>query len=100
MDGTITPKQVMVRDGYTRNDTMLGSKEEGSVAQMNPKSLGVYVEGRQLYLLLTIPPSVETRRHFQSSLEPQCGVESHGGGSTVWPCGTGPVGPMDNLCEP
>lgn len=99
MDGTVTPNQVKFRNDYTRNDAVSGSKEKGSVAQVNLKSLGMHVGGRQLYLLLSIPPSMETCWHFQSSLEAQCGVESHGGGSAAWPCGTGPVGPMDNFCE-
>lgn len=85
MDGTVTPNEVKVRNCYTRNDAVSGSKEEGNVAQVNLRSLGVHIGGRQLYLLLSIPPSMDTCWHFQSSLEAQCGVESHGGGSRVWP---------------
>lgn len=67
-----------VRNGYPTNHAVPGSKEESSVAHVNLKSLCVPGGGRQLYLLLSIPPSTETCWHFQSSLEAECGVESHG----------------------
>jgi len=69
VDGTVTPNQVKIRNGYTRNDAGLGSKEEGRVAQVNLRSLSVHVGERQLHLLLSVAPSMETYWHFQSSLE-------------------------------
>lgn len=75
-------------------------EQEDAMAQVNLKSLGVHVWGKKQCLLLSIPLSMEACWHFQSSLEAECRVESHGGRSTAWSAGTGPVGPMGSLCEP
>lgn len=92
--------QTKWRSGMLHKKLCCVREQEDAVAQVNLESLGVHVWGKKQCLLLSIPPSMETCWHFQSSLEAECRVETHGGRSTAWSAGTGPVGPMGSLWEP